>query len=240
MDCRVPRNAVRTSSLISLILTSACAATLAGCADRRGGTIPYGQSLAPPDPARIAPLEANYRISPMDKLTIKVFRAEDLTGDYDVDLTGKISLPLIGEVEAANLTTTQLDEMLTSKLGQKYLEHPDVSVAIKQSTARVVTIDGAVRESGSYPVPGPMTLIQAVALAKGPTEDANPHRVALFRTISGQRQAAAFDLMSIRRGQSPDPQVYPGDIIVVDGSSVKALQKQIFQTIPILGLFRPF
>jgi len=59
-------------------------------------------------------------------------------------LIGNISLPLVGEVQAANLTTAQLDEQLTSKLGEKYLEHPDVSVAIKSSTAHVVTVDGAV------------------------------------------------------------------------------------------------
>ena len=213
---------------------------LAGCADSRGGPIPYNQPLARPDEPKIEALESNYKIAPMDKLTIKVFKSEDLSGDYDVDLTGKISLPLVGEVEAANLTTAQLDQRLTDKLGEKYLEHPDVSVAIKQSTARVVTVDGAVKDAGSFPVAGPLTLIQAVALAKGPTDDANPRRVAVFRTIGGQRQAAAFDLTDIRRGQAADPAIYPGDIIVVDGSSIKALQRQIFQTVPLLGMFRPW
>jgi polysaccharide export outer membrane protein len=224
------------------LIASLCAGVflVSGCADSRGGPIPYNQSLAQPDEPKVAALEANYKISPMDKLTIKVFKSEDLSGDYDVDLTGKISMPLIGETEAANLTTSQLDDRLTEKLGEKYLEHPDVSVAIKQSTARVVTVDGAVKEAGSYPVGGPLTLIQAVALAKGTTEDANPRRVAVFRTISGHRQAAAFDLTDIRRGQAPDPQLYPGDIVVVDGSSIKALQKQIFQTVPLLSIFRPW
>ncbi len=97
-----------------------------------------------------------------------------------------------------------------SSLGQKYFEHPDVSVAIKQSTAHVVTVDGAVNQAGQYPVGGPMTLIQAVALARGTTEDANPRRVAVFRTIGGQRQAAAFDLTAIRRGEASDPQIYRG------------------------------
>ena len=83
---------------------------------------------------RARALESNYKIAPMDKLAIKVFKSEDLTGDYDVDLAGHISLPLIGEVEAANLTTAELDERLTEKLGEKYLEHPDVSVSIKQSS----------------------------------------------------------------------------------------------------------
>jgi len=185
-------------------------------------------------------LGENYRIAPLDKLTIKVFKADDLSGDYDVDLAGHISLPLVGEVEAANLTTAELDQKLEQMLGTKYFEHPDVSVAIKESTAHVVTVDGAVTQSGQYPVAGPMTLIQAVALARGTTEDANPRRVAVFRTIGGQRQAAAFDLTAIRRGEAQDPQIYPGDIVVVDGSSIKAAQKQIFQTFPLLAIFRPF
>lgn len=213
---------------------------LAACQDSRGGPIPYDRPLAAPDEPRVVALESNYKIAPMDQLAIKVFKSEDLTGDYDVDLAGRISLPFIGEIEAANITTAELDERLTSKLGEKYLENPDVAVSIKKSTARVVTVDGAVRESGSFPVAGPMSLIQAVALAKGPTEEANPRRVAVFRTIQGQRQAAAFDLTAIRRGQSPDPQIYPGDIIVVDGSGIKAFQKQVLQNLPILSIFRPF
>jgi polysaccharide export outer membrane protein len=174
----------------------------------------------------------------MDLLTIKVYKADDLSGDYSVDLAGHISLPLVGEVEAADLTTAELDEKLTQLLGQKYFENPDVSVAIKQSTAHVVTVDGAVNQAGQYPVAGTMTLIQAVALAHGTSDDANARRVAVFRTIDGQREAAAFDLTAIRRGEAKDPQVYPGDIIVVDGSRIKAAQKQLLQAIPLLYVFR--
>jgi polysaccharide export outer membrane protein len=214
-------------------------ALLAGCADTRGGSIPYDKPLAAPDELTFQTLETNYKIAPMDKLAIKVFKMDDLSGDYNVDLAGNISLPLIGQLQAANLTTAQLDDELTQKLGAKYLEHPDVSVAIKASTAHVVTVDGAVKDGGSFPVAGPISLIQAVAMAKGTSEDANARRVAVFRTIGGQRQAAAFDLTAIRRGQSPDPRIYPGDIVVVDGSSVKAAQKQILQSIPLLSIFGP-
>src|SRR5690349_9585557 len=101
---------------------------VAGCADTRGGSIPYNQSLAPPDEVKFQTLETNYKIAPMDKLAIKVFKMNDLSADYDVDLAGNISMPLIGEVRAVNLTTAELDEQLTQKLGTKYLEHPDVSV----------------------------------------------------------------------------------------------------------------
>jgi polysaccharide export outer membrane protein len=213
---------------------------MSGCADTRGGAIPYNLPLAAPDEQKIETLPQNYKIAPMDKLTIKVFKAEDLSGDYAVDLAGHISLPLVGEVEAVNLTTAELDDKLTALLSKKYFEHPDVSVAIKESTAHVVTVDGAVQQAGQYPVSTPITLIQAVALARGTTPDANARRVAVFRVISGQRQAAAFDLTGIRRGEASDPQIYPGDIVVVDGSKIKEAQRQIFQTIPLLSIFRPF
>ena len=82
---------------------------LSGCADTRGGAIPYDKTLAAPDEVHFQTLESNYRIAPMDKLAVKVFKMDDLSGDYDVDLAGNISLPLIGQVQAANLTTAQLD-----------------------------------------------------------------------------------------------------------------------------------
>lgn len=213
---------------------------ISGCADTRGGSIPYDRQLSAPDEPTVETLPQNYKIAPMDTLTVKVFKADDLSGEYTVDLAGHISLPLVGEVEAVNLTTAQLDDKLTQLLGQKYFEHPDVSVAIKQSTAHVVTVDGAVNQAGQYPVSGPLTLIQAVSLARGTSDDANARRVAVFRVIGGQRQAAAFDLTGIRRGEAPDPQIYPGDIVVVDGSKIKEVQKQIFQSVPLLSIFRPF
>jgi len=225
---------------LAAALLAAAAILMGGCADTRGGSIPYDRALATPDEPKIEALDANYKIAPLDKLTIKVFKGDDITGDYDVDLAGHISLPLVGEVQAVNLTTAELDDKLTALLGQKYFEHPDVSVSIKESTAHVVTVDGAVGQAGQYRVAGPMTLIQAVALARGTTQDANPRRVAVFRTIGGQRQAAAFDLTAIRRGQAQDPEIYAGDIVVVDGSRIKEIQRQIFQSVPLLGYFRPF
>jgi polysaccharide export outer membrane protein len=223
----------------SFVILALLSASLSACVDSRGGAIPYDRVLAQPDEPKVQALAEDYKIAPLDKLSIKVFKAEDLSGDYDVDLAGHISLPLIGEVEAVNLTTAELDQRLTQALGQKYFEHPDVSVAIKESTAHVVTVDGAVTQAGQYPVQGSMTLIQAVAIARGTTQDANARRVAVFRTIDGRRQAAAFDLTAIRRGEAPDPAIYPGDIIVVDGSRVKELQRQLLQSIPLISVFGP-
>jgi polysaccharide export outer membrane protein len=223
------------------IAVLAIAGLLASCADKRGGPIPYDvATFGVPDAPTVVPLEQNYRIAPLDTLNVRVFKMADLTGDYEVDLTGKISMPLIGEIAAIDLTTAELDQRLTAKLGEKYLENPDVSVGIKSSTRRSVTVDGSVTKSGTFPVHGPTSLIQAIAAAGGTSENANPRRVAIFRQIGGQRQAAAFDLTSIRRGEAPDPQVYAGDIIVVDGSATKAAQRQILNSLPILSIFRPF
>ncbi|HEY6662618.1 MAG TPA: polysaccharide biosynthesis/export family protein [Sphingomicrobium sp.] len=232
---RFPRAKRKLLKLAAL----AAAMLVAACADSAGGPIAYNVPLGAPDAPSLAPLQSDYRIAPMDTLAVKVFRSQDLSGDYQVDLTGNISLPLVGEVQAANLTTAQLDEKLTQVLGQKYFENPDVSVGIKASTRRSVTVDGAVKQAGTFPIAGPTSLMQAVALAGGTTEDANARRVAIFRSISGQRQAAAFDLAAIRHGQAKDPQIYPGDIVIVDGSSVKSGFKKFLQTIPLLAIFGP-
>ena len=228
------------SSQILSLFAFAAALMLGACADSAGGPIPYNVALGAPDAPTVAPLESDYRIAPMDMVSVKVFKSEDLTGDYQVDLTGHISMPLIGEVQAANMTTAQLDERLTQVLGQKYFEHPDVSVGIKASTRRSVTVDGAVKQAGSFPIAGPTSLMQAVALAGGTTEDANARRVAVFRTVGGQRQAAAFDLSAIRHSQAQDPPIFPGDIVVVDGSSIKQGFKRVMQTFPLLSVFTPF
>ena len=230
--------AARTSACVA----SVCAAfMISGCADKRGGPIPYDvQTFGTPDEPTVVPLGTGYKIAPMDMLAIKVFKMPDLSGDYEVDLTGQISMPLIGSTSATDVTTAELDQRLTQKLGEKYLENPDVSVAIKSSSRRSVTVDGAVNRAGSFPVNGPMTLMQAVALAGGTGPEANARRVAVFRQIGGKRQAAAFDLTSVRRGEMEDPAVYAGDIIVIDGSSIKAVQKQLLNTMPVLSIFKPF
>ena len=232
---------VRKSSFGRLASAGVLILAASACADKPGGPIPYDVSdFGAPDAPTTVALEGGYRVAPMDKLAIRVFGMEDLTGEYEVDLRGNISLPLIGEVTAMGKTPAELDSVLTEKYGEKYLENPDVSVGVKEATGHTVTVDGSVSKPGSYPVTGPLTLMQAVALAEGADENANLRRVAIFRTIDGQRQAAAFDLLSIRRGLTPDPRVYSGDIVVVDGSSVKDAQKKFFQAFPLLSIFRPF
>ncbi|MDT9599702.1 polysaccharide biosynthesis/export family protein [Sphingosinicella rhizophila] len=224
-----------------LLVLLAAFAALAGCTGTRGGPVPYEvQNFSAPDTPQPVTLEEDYKISPLDTLTIKVFQVPDLSGDFPVDLRGRISMPLLGEVKAVDLTASELDKALTQQLGVKYLQSPDVSVGIKSSTRRNVTIDGAVRSPGMFPIPGPMTLLQVIAMANGTTEDANARRIAVFRTIDGKRMAAAFDLTDIRRAEAEDPKIYPGDVVVVDGSNIKRAQREILQTIPIVGFFYSF
>lgn len=236
-------NRTKSSSPLKVHLVAGLVAAvmLSGCADKRGGPIPYDvATFGAPDRPAVASLDQDYRIAPLDTLTVKVFRMPDLSGDYEVDLTGQVAMPLIGNVRAVDLTTAQVDAALTAKYGERYLQNPDISVGVKSSTRQAVTVDGSVGKVGPVPVLGPMSLLQAVASAGGTTENANPRRVAIFRQIGGQRQAAAFDLTAIRRGEAPDPRVYAGDIIIVDGSATKALQRQILRSLPILSIFKPF
>jgi len=228
---------------VRLMLLAALVAVLtilAGCAGSRGGPIPYDVKLAAPDAPSVLTLEDDYKISPLDTLKVSVFQVPDLSGDFEVDLTGHIALPLVGNVKAVDLTTAQLDAKLTQQLGARYLQNPDVSVGVKSSSSRTVTVDGSVRQPGAIQVNGETTLMRVIAQARGTDENANPRRVAVFRRVQGQQMAAAFDLTSIRRGRSEDPRVYAGDIVVVDGSSVKAAQREILQALPILSIFRPF
>jgi polysaccharide export outer membrane protein len=231
----------RVWQLFLLMGAIALLIALAGCSGTRGGPIPYNPTgFVAPDSPSTQVLEADYKISPLDTLHIAVFQVPELTGDFDVDLTGTITMPLIGNVRAVGMTTAELDQKLAQMLSQKYLQHPDVSVGLKASSSRNITVDGSVRQAGVFMVGGHMTLLQAIALAHGTDDNANPHRVAIFRQIQGQRMAAAFDLTSIRRGQAEDPRVYSGDIVVVDGSKIKGTWQNVLQSIPLLAIFHPF
>ena len=103
----------------------AAAALLAGCADKRGGPIPYETgTFRAPDAPTIATVESNYKIAPLDTITVKVFKMADLSGDYEIDLTGQLSMPLIGNVKAVDLTTVQLDQVLTAEARREISREP--------------------------------------------------------------------------------------------------------------------
>jgi polysaccharide export outer membrane protein len=202
-------------------------------------------SLPPPDAiARTTPGATEYRIGAMDTLDVNVSQLPELTKTVEVDPSGKILLPLIGQVQAAGRTPVQLSEDIATALKAKYMKNPIVVVAVKDANGEKVTVDGAVSKPGVYPLQGPTTLLQAVALASGPDPRlANPHRVAIFRTVGGTRRSAFYDLAQIRDGRAADPTVYGNDIIVVDESGTKSFM-QNFQggsLLGVLGMFlRPF
>jgi polysaccharide export outer membrane protein len=213
---------------------------LASCASSRGGSIPYEPAdFGAPDPQSAQLLDADYRISPLDTLKIGVFQVPDLSGEYEVDLTGQIALPLIGNVKAVDMTTAQLQQDLTSKFGETYLRDPKVTVGITKSAGSNITVDGSVNSPGVFPVAGRITLVQAIAMARGTDDTANERRIAVFRTIDGQRMAAAFDLIDIRRGEAEDPAIYRGDIIIVDGSSTRRAFRDLIQSMPLVRIFTP-
>lgn len=213
---------------------------LAGCATSRSDEVAYNpEGFSAPDVPVIETLGADYMIAPLDKISVNVFQVEQLSGEYQVDLTGNIAMPLVGTVQAVNLTTSQLQEQLKQRLSVDYLKNPDVTVGILSATGSNITIEGAVRKPGLYPSFGTMSLLQAVATGGGLDPAANEKRVFVFRQVDGKRMIAGFDLSTIRTGQEPDPEIYRGDIIVVQGSRMKETWSQVLQGVQTFGIFRP-
>ena len=212
---------------------------IAGCTSR-GGNIPYNVSdFGVPDAPKLASVDDTYKLGPLDTVSVMVFQVADLSRDYQIDQSGRITMPLIGPVDAVGLTTADLGKAIADRLDAKYMHNSNVTIALKASN-RVVTVDGSVKGPGVFQATGPLTLLQAVALAHGTDDLANPHRVAVFRVIGGKRMAAAFDLYAIRRGKEPDPAIYAGDTVIVDGSGLRKAQKDILQALPLTTLFLAF
>jgi polysaccharide export outer membrane protein len=158
-----------------------------------------------------------------------------------VDEDGVFTLPFVGNVQAKGKTADQVAAMLRDRLNGGYLRDPQVTVIVKQAVSQRVTIDGAVVKPGVYAFTGPTSLLQALSLANGPDPKlANVHKVAIYRTVNGARQGQVFDLLSIRNGKTPDPEVKPDDIIVVDTSGVRSFFNIFGPSLPVLGMFRYF
>ena len=213
---------------------------MAGCASSQKTTVVETvDTLSVPDTTALLSV-ADLRIGPLDKLKVNVFGVEQLTGEYQVDNNGRIRMPLIGEVDVKGFTPTELAEALETKFSERYLNKPEISVLVLESAGDQVTVEGTVAKPGMIPVRGRMSLLQAVALSGGLAEGANPKRVLIFRTIEGQRRAAVFDLVAIRRGRAEDPQVFGNDIVIVDGSATSNTYRELLRSIPLLALFVGF
>lgn len=179
-----------------------------------------------------------YLIGPTDTLSIRVFQVEDLSFDeIQVDAAGMLQLPLIGAVRAAGMTPADLSRDIEMRLGQQYLRNPNVTVTVTKAASQKVTVDGAVTKPGVYEMVGRTTLMQAVAMAEGPTNVADMRKVAVFRNVDGRRMVAVFDLQQIRSGQLNDPVLSGDDVVVVDTSTLQAALRDIIQALPGLAVF---
>jgi len=187
----------------------------------------------------VAPTE--YRIGVGDKLAVRVFQVEDLSSDnLVVDASGNISLPLIGAVRGAGRTAGEMASDIGGRLAARYLRDPQVTVAVREAASQKITVDGAVTRPGVYEMRGSTSLLQAVAMAEGPSRVADLTKVAVFRSIEGRRSVALFDLGAIRQGRASDPQVLGDDVIVVDTSRLSSALREVVGALPALAAFAYF
>ena len=233
----------RTSARRFNVLVAALMFAIVAPAAARAGQAPAVMSVAKlPAPDLIANASASqpdYVIGPLDKLEIKVYPESDLGGEIQVDTSGKIEMPLIGSVMAAAKTPGQLGHEIAAQLGAKYLVSPSVAVEVKDSASQKYTVTGAVLKPGVYDALGQVTLMQAIAIAQGVNEYANDRNVVIFRTIHGARAAALVDLDEVEKGKVDDPQIYPGDVIVVATSASKRFIHNLIGVTPLLYFLHP-
>jgi polysaccharide biosynthesis/export protein len=156
--------------------------------------------------------KAAYRIGPLDALDISVFQAPDLSGTVEVAEDGTIDLPLLGATPAAGKTAYELQRDLSSKLGAKYLQNPQVTVSVKEFNSSRVTVSGAVKNPGVFPSKG-QTLLQYVTMAGGLDETANSI-VRVLRQSGGKRSSTKFNVADIQSGRADDPVIESGDVLV--------------------------
>ena len=147
---------------------------------------------------------ADYRLAAGDKLRVTVYGHEDLSGEFDVDAAGNISLPLIGDVAAVGSTVNELEAAITAELKPDYLKNPRVSAELLNY--RPFYIFGEVKSPGSYEYTNGMTIISAVAVAGGFTYRARKNRIRIVRG-SGEDQ--------LELEANNDTPILPGDIIEV-------------------------
>ena len=197
-------------------------------------TVTQQSELPPPTGADVSTTERPFRIGGFDRLSVNVFGVPELSQSVQADASGRISLPLIGAVDANGKTPEELAREIAGRLAGRYVRDPQVSVNLEETVSRVITVDGQVREPGLYPVLGRMTLMRAIATAKGTTEYARLQEVVIFRSVGDQPMAALYNLQAIRRGLYPDPEVFANDVVVVGDSPARRMFRDILQAAPLL------
>lgn len=219
---------------------SAATAPRAAAAGETAALVP--EAVRPPDDGPAEPAESkkkanaiaaadDYRIGQNDLLEIKVFQADPLNRSVRVSSSGYISMPLIGLVEAGGLTALELERLIATKLEEKYMHEPQVSVFISEYTSQRVTIEGYVKNPGIYVLKGRTTLMQALAMSAGIDYVADINTIRLHRVVNGEKKIATFDLEAIRSGKAEDPVMRGNDIVVVDSSGTRSFIKGLTDTL---------
>jgi len=152
--------------------------------------------------AQTPPVASTYVLGPNDRIRLKVYGEPDITGEYEIDSGGQVSIPLAGHIRAAGTTTRQLERSIAAALAKGIVRDPRVNVEIAQY--RPYYILGEVKKSGEYPYRLGLTVMDAVASAGGFTYRANESKVYLRRSGAGAEQIHSLD--------APVP-VFPGDNI---------------------------
>jgi polysaccharide biosynthesis/export protein len=177
------------------------------------------QDQAPAESPATAPAaaaDASYIIGSDDVLDISVWKEPDVSRVVPVRPDGKISLPLVSDVQAAGLTPSELAEMLTERF-KKYLNDPQVTVIVKEINSRRIYVVGEVMHPGAFPLLPDMTVLQALADAGGFTVYANTKKIHVLRTLNGKQTEFPFEYKDVLGGakSSENIKLIPGDEIVV-------------------------
>jgi len=161
-------------------------------------------------------LPPEYTIGADDMLSIVFWRDKELTADVMVRPDGKISLPLMNDVQASGFMPAQLKDRIVEE-SKKYVEDPNVTVVVKQINSRKVFITGEVRKSGPYPLTAPTTVLQMLSIAGGLGDFAKSEEIMVVRTENGKPLSYKFNYKEVIKGKklAQNIELKPGDTIVV-------------------------
>ena len=175
---------------------------------------------APTDAAnaghKAATVDPKYVIGEQDVIDVAVWKEPELTRTVPVRPDGKISLPLLNDVQAAGLTPSQLADQITESL-KKYITNPQVTVIVNQINSQRIYILGEVNRAGAYPLLPNMTILQGLSSAGGFTQFANTKKIYVLRTEDGKQTKYPFNYKDVTNGKSPGENIIlkPGDTIMV-------------------------
>jgi polysaccharide biosynthesis/export protein len=183
-----------------------------------GGKQQAPPSQAPPatPPAAAPAASAGYVISPGDVIEVQVWKEPDVSKAVPVRPDGKISLPLLNDVQAAGLTASALTANLTEGL-KKFIADPQVTVIVTQVNSQRIYISGEVNRGGTYPLEPGMTVLQGLSSAGGFTSFANVKKIYILRQVDGKQVRYPFNYKDVVKGKNTQENIplLPGDTIVV-------------------------